>query len=815
LPLFIFGNTRSHPFGRASASAALQKGQFWFHYILFFSNYFSKRKSKFVMKHDFFHSVVNSLKGNLWVDGLFGIEKENIRVNKHGELAQTPHPRGFGNKLRHPYITTDFSESQIEMITPPLPDIRQTIGFLETIHDIVSLELSDEYLWPQSIPPILPDEKQIPIAQYGADGKDAQQYREFLAQKYSSKNQLFSGIHVNFSYSNKLLELLYIKTNPTISFAEFKNEAYLKTVRQMLRLRWLYILLFGKSPVVDSSLELQCKKAPFSTNKNVIALSIRNSCYGYRNLDDLYPDYSSVNNFNNSIDQMVQEHKLAAPKELYSPVRPKFTNSFNDISYVELRFIDIDPLNKVGITEEALYFLHALALYGLLTEEPDSFDATAQTIANNYYEYVALYGLNTSPLLFDKNGNQIDIWHKAKTHIQEIINLFQKLGIDREGYQTTLMHAKQLIENPNQRGIHDVLDGVLKMGYIPFHLDRARHYLTMSKQNEYNFIGLEDMELSTQLLLREAVKRGVLIEIMDRKENFVKLRRDDNVQYVKQATKTSLDNYASILAMENKVVTKKILRDHGLRVPNGQEYSEAEMGKADFTLFQNRPIVIKPNQTNFGTGITILKENTDEEIYQRAIDIAFEYDSTILIEEFIAGKEYRFFVIDNEVAGILHRVPANVTGDGTKSIQKLVGIKNQDPLRGKGYRTPLEKIQLGEAEAIFLQAQNKSFDYIPALGETIYLRENSNISTGGDSIDFTDKIPNSFKKIAIAAAKHLNVAITGLDMIIPDYKQEAASDNYAIIELNFNPAIHIHCYPFKGINRKLDAKLMDALGYHL
>jgi len=765
------------------------------------------------MEHDFFHSVVNSLKGNLWVDGLFGIEKENIRVNKHGELAQTPHPRGFGNKLQHPYITTDFSESQIEMITPPLPDIKQTIGFLETIHDIVSLELADEYLWPQSIPPILPDDEQIPIAQYGEDGKEAQHYREFLAQKYGSKNQLFSGIHFNFSYSEKLLEMLYLKSNPAISFDEFKDEAYLKTVRQMSRLRWLYILLYGNSPVVDSSLELQCKQAPFTKNKNVIALSIRSSCYGYRNLGELYPDYSSVESFKSSIEQMVKEHQLAASKELYSSVRPKFIKNPDHISYIELRFIDIDPLSKAGITEEALHFLHALALYGLLTEEPDSFDATAQAIANNYHGYVALYGLNSSSLLFGQNEEQVNIWHKAKTHIQKIIDLFQKLGIDREGYQTSLMHAKQLIENPNQREIYSTLNGILKMGYIPFHLDRARHYLTMSKQNEYNFIGLEDMELSTQLLLREAVKRGVLIEIMDRKENFVKLQREDNIQYVKQATKTSLDNYASILAMENKVVTKKILSVHGLRVPNGQEYSTAEMAKTDFTLFQGKPVVIKPNQTNFGTGITILKDNTDEEIYRRAIDIAFEYDSTILVEEFIAGKEYRFFVIGAEIAGILHRVPANVTGDGTKSVRELVGIKNQDPLRGKGYRTPLEKIQLGEAETIFLQAQNKNSNYIPAPGETIYLRENSNISTGGDSIDYTEKIPDSYKRVAIAAAKYLNVAITGLDMIIPDYTQDATNDNYAIIELNFNPAIHIHCYPFKGVNRKLNEKLMDVLGY--
>ena len=765
------------------------------------------------MKHDFFELAYNSLKGNSWLDGLFGIEKENIRVDKRGYMAQTPHPMVFGNKAKHPYITTDFSESQIEMITPPLPDIKQAIGFLETIHDIVSLELTDEYLWPQSIPPILPDEKLIPIAQYDEEGSGNQKYREFLAQKYGAKNLMFSGIHFNLSFSEKLLKMLYRKSNPTLSFEEFKDEAYLKTVRQMLRLRWLYILLYGNSPVVDSSMELQCKLAPFTIDSNLIALSIRNSCFGYQNIGELYPDYSSVRNFKNSIDQMVKDQLLSAPKELYSPVRPKFLKDPDHIAYIEFRFIDNNPLTKAGITKEALHFLHALALHGLLSEEPDNFDASAQQEANKYHGSVALHALNSTPSLWDKDGEPINIWLKATTLIQELINLFKKLEINDEEYQNSLAIAMKLAEDPKQRDVFGVLMGILKMGYIPYHIEKAHHYLNESLQKDYNFIGLEDMELSTQLLLREAVKRGVSLEIMDRKENFIRLKKAGNIQYIKQATKTSLDNYASILAMENKLVTKKILTEHGLRVPKGTEYTNADTAKQDFELLKGQAVVIKPNQTNFGIGITILKENTDEHTFQRAVDFAFKHDSTILIEEFISGKEFRFFVIGHEVVAILHRVPANVTGDGLKSIQELVHIKNQDPLRGKGYRTPLEKIQLGEAEDVFLEMQHKNFDSIPEPGETVYLRENSNISTGGDSIDFTDDIPESYKRIAIEAAKALNVTITGLDMMISDHTQEANPNNYAIIELNFNPAIHIHCHPFKGKNRKLNEKLMDALGY--
>jgi len=758
-------------------------------------------------------STFNSIKGNIWLEGLFGLEKENIRVDQAGNLAQTPHPKVFGNKLKHPYITTDFSESQVEMITPPLPEISQAIGFLETIHDIVSLELKDEFLWPQSIPPILPSDQQIPIAEYGEDGKEAREYREFLAAKYGLKNMLFSGIHFNFSYSEKLLELLYQKANPTVSFNDFKDEVYLKTTRQMLRLRWLYILLYGNSPIADPSFELQCKMAPYAIDSNIVALSIRNSCYGYQNFDNLFPDYSSVPHFKESVNQMIRDQKIIAAKELYSPVRPKFLRNPNHISYLEFRFIDIDPLTKAGISPEALRFLHALALYGLLTDEPDDFDAEAQSEANKYQFGVALHGLNTANYLVDEDGQQYNVWGKARTIMREIADLFERFEIRDADYHHSLKQVSELIGNPEKRKVHEVLKGIVKMGYIPFHTEKAQYYLNESRNKNYHFYELEDMELSTQLLLREAVKRGVSFELLDRKENFVRFQKDGNIQYVKQATKTSLDNYASILAMENKLVTKKILDEHRIRVPKGLEYTSADAAKADFLIHQGRSVVIKPNQTNFGLGITILKENTNEETYRRAVDIAFVHDTTILIEEFIAGKEFRFFVIGDEVVGILHRVPANVMGDGTRTIRELVELKNQDPLRGKGYRTPLEKIRLEEAEAMFLKSQNKDFNTVPASGEVVFLRENSNISTGGDSIDFTDDIPDSYKQIAVRATKALNVVITGLDMIIPDVTAEATDDNYAIIELNFNPAIHIHCHPFQGKNRKLNEKLMDVLGY--
>ena len=112
---------------------------------------------------------------------------------------------------------------------------------------------------------------------------------------------------------------------------------------------------------------------------------------------------------------------------------------------------------------------------------------------------------------------------------------------------------------------------------------------------------------------------------------------------------------------------------------------------------------------------------------------------------------------------------------------------------------------------MFLNAQELNFDYIPKKDEIVYLRENSNISTGGDSLDFTDKIHYSYKSIAMKVAKAAKARITGIDIMINDIEEEASSTNHAVIEMNFNPAIHIHCYPYKGNNRHAGEKVLDLL----
>jgi glutamate--cysteine ligase len=315
------------------------------------------------------------------------------------------------------------------------------------------------------------------------------------------------------------------------------------------------------------------------------------------------------------------------------------------------------------------------------------------------------------------------------------------------------------------------------------------------------------------MVIEEALRRGVDVEILDDQNNFIRLRKGNKTEIIRQATKTSLDTYISAQIMENKEVTKQLLREGGIRVPQGIRIRSVEEGLLHFDSYKGSSVVVKPMSTNFGVGVVVFKSLDTIEEYKQALGHAFSFDETVMVEEYIPGKEYRFLVLGEEVVAVLHREPANVIGDGVSNIRQLVEEKNLDPLRGSGYVTPLEKIQLGLVEEGFLAKQHKTPDFIPPSGEKIYLRENSNISTGGDSLDFTDVVHPEYKTLALRCAKLVGAVITGADIMIQDVQAPPTMDNYGVIELNFNPALHMHNYPYKGENRNVEKKLLDLLGF--
>ena len=750
--------------------------------------------------------------------GNFGVEREGLRVGVKGELSKNKHPKVFGNKIMNPYITTDFSESQLELITPVFNTSKEVYDFLNALYDIVALEIGDEYIWPESMPCIIPEDREIPIATFCKckQGEEARAYREELLRKYGGKIQLISGIHYNFSLDDDVLNKLYENSSKKEDFKTFKDSLYLKIVRNYLRYRWLLIYLLGSTGVVHSSYKGECLKKLDNISQGAYScegiVSYRNSDCGYGNRVTLFADYTSTREYVNSVKRFINDGLIQSPKEFYSSVRPKGKNpnkileSLLDegIQYLEYRSIDINPFSKGGISLEDLEFLELFNLYLLFKEE------------SNYKDW-QIDGLENQKNIARNGGLDIELIRDGEkvSKVQwglEILNEIRDINHILNLGKGELIDAQiEKIKDYKKTNTYRFIELVKEKGYIDSHLDLSKKYKKEAYAKRFNLKGFEDMELSTQILMKEAIKRGIKFEVLDREDNFISLEKNGKLEYIKQATKTSVDNYATVLAMNNKVVTKKILDKKDVRVPKGEEFTSIDESIRRIEKYVNLPVVIKPKSTNFGLGISIFPDGGGKEELTKALDFAFSKDNTVLIEEFIKGKEFRFLVIGDKVSGILHRVPANVKGDGKHTIEELIEIKNKDSLRGKGYKTPLEKIEIDTSVLLYLKNHNRDIYTVLKEGEEVFLRENSNISTGGDSIDFTDVIPNRFKEIAIKSAKSIGAKICGVDMVIEDYTDERS--NYGIIELNFNPAIHIHSYPYEGKERNVAKDILNLLGF--
>lgn len=726
----------------------------------------------------------------------FGVEKEGQRVDLSGSLAKTDHPAIISINDDNPYIQRDFSETQMELITPVTDTLEELFSYLSGIHEVAYQSMGEnEMLWPLSMPPALPEkEEDIIIAKLKS--ADSVLYRRYLSNSYGRRKQMISGIHYNFEFGDELIRALFNSQSESNDYGQFKTELYLKVARNYLHNRWLVTYFYGASPSTEKNF--------FEENSlNEPVRSIRNSKYGYTNHDDVHVSYSNIQNYVSDLSTMVKKGLLIEEKEFYSAVRlrgGKQTKDLEDsgVNYIELRNIDLNPFETYGISYEQAEFLHIFLIYSLWSDEGKSSDEWVKE-GETYNERVAL----EHPL------EHTQFRQDVKSILNEMEQLVETLNLTVS--DTLFASLREMAMDPSKTLAGRLYKESEKSTQGQVATRIAKENYEKSWDKPYQLTGFTDMELSTQILIFDAIQQGIKVEILDRQDQFLKLKLDDHTEFVKSGNMTSKDSYVSTLIMENKTVTKRILHQHGFRVPLGEEYNTIEDALRSYELFASKPFVVKPKSTNFGLGISIFKDGATYEDYEKALTLAFKEDSSVLIEEYLNGTEYRFFVLNDKVLAILLRVPANVKGDGTHTIEELVIEKNRDPLRGTDHRTPLELIQLGELEVLMLKGQGYQLDSVPAQDEIVYLRENSNVSTGGDSIDMTDHLADDYKKIAVDAVAALGAKISGIDLIIENKELPAATKNaYGIIEANFNPSMYMHTYPYQGTSRRLT---MDVIHY--
>ena len=738
----------------------------------------------------------------LFQQGSFGIEKESQRVYADGSIVTSPHPKAFGNRRFHPYIQTDFAESQLELVTPPMKKLEDTLRWLSAIHEVTLRTLpEDEFIFPFSMPAGLPPEEQIKVAQL--DNQEDVAYREHLVQSYGKYKQMVSGIHYNFQIDPKFIDALFHAQNETQSAVDFQNDFYLKIAKNFLRYQWILLYLFSATPTVEE--KYFRGNSPLKPHQYV--RSLRSGKYGYVNDPKIHVSYDSLQEYVETLEHWVKSGDLIAEKEFYSSVRLRGAKKARDllqkgIQYLEFRLFDLNPFAPYGMELTDAKFIHYFIL--LMAWLDDTADQ----------EGIKLGKARLAEVAWEDPREQSVYAVEGELVLLEMLKMLEQLNVSDE-IKTIVKDKLGQFADPSQTLCVKVVAAIEQVGsYQQLGADIAQSNKAKAFERFYALTAFDNMELSTQALLFDAIQKGLKIEILDERDQFISLQFGDHLEYVKNGNMTSHDSYISPLIMENKVVTKKVLAKAGFNVPQSIEFTDVKSAVENFPLFENRAVVIKPKSTNFGLGISIFQQGvTDRDDFAKAVEIAFREDKEIMVEDYLLGTEYRFFVLGDQTLAVLLRVPANVIGDGVHTVAELVAVKNDHPLRGDGSRTPLKKIALGDIEQLQLKEQGLTVDSIPAKDQLVQLRANSNISTGGDSIDMTDEMHASYKEIAVGISKAMGAAVCGVDLIIPDLKKPAEPSlrSWGVIEANFNPMMMMHIFPFSGQSRRLTMNVIKML----
>ena len=398
-----------------------------------------------------------------------GIEKESLRVRPDGTLSQAPHPEALGAALTHPHITTDFSESQLELITAPHAAIDACVAELEHIHRVVYGAIGEEILWAASMPCNLPADSQIPIGRYGSSnvGRAKTVYRTGLSHRYGRRMQAISGIHYNFSL-------------PGVT-----SEQYFALIRNFRRHSWLPIYLFGASPAVCSSfvegrrhplteLAPGTMYAPHATSLRMGPLGYQSEaqaslCVSYNSLESYtaslydaltkpYPEYEKIGIKKGNDYHQLSTTLLQIENEFYGTIRPKRRIKRGErplhalrergVEYVEVRLMDLDPFVPAGITAATMRVLDVFLLHCLTTASPPDTPQEIGEIGRNQHA-VALRG-RQKDLTLEKAKRQIPLadWGKAILGECEPIAAALDAAHGAAAYREALAAARAGLDDP-------------------------------------------------------------------------------------------------------------------------------------------------------------------------------------------------------------------------------------------------------------------------------------------------------------------------------------------------------------------------------
>ena len=484
--------------------------------------------------------------------GRLGIEKESLRVTPAGYIATTPHPRALGSALTNRFITTDYSEALLEFVTPPLASSWEGIQFLCDIHQFAYAAIDDELLWPLSMPCMIRSEDDIPLAQYGSSNIGAMKtiYRRGLGFRYGRYMQAISGIHFNYSLADAFWPLYKEVERSDTELHEFRSNSYLGLVRNVRRFDWLLLYLFGASPAVCKSflsgVETDLEELDEGTLYGRYATSLRMSELGYQNTNQAELIISAnsldeyVQNLNEAVHRPSPEYQkigikvggqyrqlsanqLQIENEYYSTIRPKRVAKSGEhatealrrggVEYVELRALDVNPFDPVGINQKQVKFLEAFLIFCLLNDS-EPIDQQEQKEINRNRVAVAHQGRKPDLKLI-RRGVPVSLHDWGNEICEQMMALGEILdALKKQSYTEVIDSHHRMIENPELTTAAQLVSEIreTREPMFTYAMNLSRTY------REYFHALAPEFNTNWKMLeaeSRDSIKRQVAVEASD------------------------------------------------------------------------------------------------------------------------------------------------------------------------------------------------------------------------------------------------------------------------------------------------------------
>jgi glutamate--cysteine ligase len=418
-----------------------------------------------------------------------GIERETLRTDGHSKLSLTPHPSALGHKLTHPSITTDFSESQLELITPVHQTVDTLLQDLRSTHLFVARAIGHERLWAGSMPCVLPAESMIPLADYGNSnlGRLKKTYRRGLGMRYNRIMQTICAVHYNFSLPQDAWDALKQVEGSEESEREYIARRYFDLMRNFRRWSWLPLYLFGASPAVDRSFLKDSETSLFErldddTFYLPFATSLRSGDLGYQShiqSEQINICYNSLLDYTDTLRDaittphepyeslsqregrfaQISTHTLQSEAEFYTTVRAKAAAPSGDNfieylrthgpDYIEVRLLDVNPFLDIGINAEQIHFLDLFLMHCLLSDSPPHDPARCSEVQTNF-KHTVREGRRADATL-QNEGHSVRLKDWANTILDDLAPLaaFMDRANHGQDYAVALSTMRHRIENPD------------------------------------------------------------------------------------------------------------------------------------------------------------------------------------------------------------------------------------------------------------------------------------------------------------------------------------------------------------------------------